>query len=107
MKSSRNEVFITRHMVWFSTRVSAGVRPTTLLLLVLLVLLSVRFWFLTRLFGAPCPGFSAIPLAMASLGAGQRCPPSLSTIPLVYTGTSGMGLLGAPVPITTLDGGKG
>lgn len=61
----------------------------------------------TRLFGAPCPGVGAIPLAVASLGAGQRCPPSLSAVLLVCTGRSGTGLLGVAVPVATLDGGKG
>ena len=61
----------------------------------------------TCLFGSACPGVGAIPLAMASLGAGQWCPPSLTTVLLVCTGSSGMGLLGLAVPIATLDGGKG
>ena len=61
----------------------------------------------TRLFRAPCPGVGAITIAVASPGAAQRCPRSLSTVLLVCTGSSGMGLLGVAVPVPTLYGGKG
>lgn len=105
--SGRNEIFITRHTAWFSTRVTVGVHPTTAALTGVTGPALGEVLVPARLFGAACPGVGAIPLAVASLGAGQQCPPSLSTVLLVCTGSSGMGLLGVAVPIVTLDGGKG